>query len=544
VSRSTPEPLAFFTLDRGTATTAAALIGRVGGRFRLLGHATRPAGSDIELLLEHLVRRAIEADSGSVPDPDGWHGWARLEVATPVAGRILLAAATERRLEQLEVAAANAGWDVVARVTPDRTDALAATAAALSPELIVAALAGGDPIGADEREILPDLAALLGAVLREREDVLCLLSGGAGEQAAAFPADRLVLGPPTDPTPAAVGTPLRSLLEDLARRRLPLTGDGATGSDGRAAFRVAITSLAALLERRIEGVDIGHSGGSRVLANIDGPRGDLRRADAALVPRNALTDDRAVDEILRWSPIRADAFELRDRVRNLRRYPWRDAGGDGARLRLAAARAALARLDSAWQLADDTDGRPASTGADLLVASGGPFDVAPPPAVALALADTLRRPGGIGLFHDHARILAPLGTLESEADRRRLLADLLDDALVPLGSAIIASGLRPGRHAGTVRVTSDGSTSELELVPGAVQLVDLPPGLAATVELETREGVFLGVRSKRVALDVVGGLGGLLVDTRDIPLRLPERAERRRELLDAWQRPLWLGSDG
>jgi hypothetical protein len=80
-------------------------------------------------------------------------------------------------------------------------------------------------------------------------------------------------------------------------------------------------------------------------------------------------------------------------------------------------------------------------------------------------------------------------------------------------------------------------------VPGAVQLVDLPPGIGATIELETREGAWLGVKARRIALDVVGGLGGLLVDTRDVPLRLPDRAERRRELLDAWQRPLWPTGD-
>ena len=37
------------------------------------------------------------------------------------------------------------------------------------------------------------------------------------------------------------------------------------------------------------------------------------------------------------------------------------------------------------------------------------------------------------------------------------------------------------------------------------------------------------------AVEVAGGLGGVLVDLRDVPLRLPERADRRRELLDGWQ---------
>ncbi len=42
---------------------------------------------------------------------------------------------------------------------------------------------------------------------------------------------------------------------------------------------------------------------------------------------------------------------------------------------------------------------------------------------------------------------------------------------------------------------------------------------------------------------MTGGLGGLLVDLRDVPLRLPERADRRRDLLAAWQGALWAGGD-
>ncbi len=127
-----------------------------------------------------------------------------------------------------------------------------------------------------------------------------------------------------------------------------------------------------------------------------------------------------------------------------------------------------------------------TTPPDLMVASGGAFAVAPPTVVALALLDTLRRRGAQTFYHDHARILGPLGTLDDETDRRRLLADLLDDALLPLGSGIIAGQLRAGKEAGTVRLMTDAATTEMELVPGAVQLLDLPPGVAATAELEMR----------------------------------------------------------
>lgn len=537
------EPLSFFTVDRGTASTAAALIGRLGHRFRLLGAAAQPAGLPIDPLLERLVAQVAETDPGALPAHETWADWARLEAASFVPGRLVIAAATERRLGQLEAAVAGAGWEIGPRITPARMDALAATDACLQPGLAGIVVGASDPPSVDERDALPDLCALLGAAAARRGDLLCLLVGGAGEHAERFPTDAVILGPAAEPVPGTAPTALRTLAEDLAGQRAPRTRSGVPLPDVRRGFRASIASLAALLERRVEGVDIGHSSGQRVLAAPDGITADLVRSDAALVPAAALEDERLVDAILRWSPLRADEFDQRDRVRNLRLAPWRDASGDGARLRMAAARAALSRLDAAWTIADDAEGRPTNRSADLLIAAGGVFAVAPPPVVALALVDTLRRPGGVALFHDHARILGPLGTLEDEPDRRRLLADLLDDALLPLGSAILATGLRAGRNAGTLRLTSDGGVSEVELVPGAVQLVDLPPGIAATAEIETREGAWLGVKARRVALDVAGGLGGLLVDTRDIPLRLPDRTERRRELLEAWQRPLWTGGE-
>ena len=195
--------------------------------------------------------------------------------------------------------------------------------------------------------------------------------------------------------------------------------------------------------------------------------GHLVAADGALVPRSAMREDREVEAILRWNALRADPFALMDRVRNLRLGPWRDAAGDGARLRLTVTRAALARLERAWQLPAGGDGRQGSTATDLLIACGGAFSTLPPPAVAMALVDTLRRPGAMAIFHDHARLLGPVGTLPDESDRRRLLADLLDDALLPLGSVIVAGELRSSRHPGRLHLTSALRDSEIDLVPGS-----------------------------------------------------------------------------
>jgi hypothetical protein len=159
------------------------------------------------------------------------------------------------------------------------------------------------------------------------------------------------------------------------------------------------------------------------------------------------------------------------------------------------------------------------------------------------VADVVRRTGATQLAFDHARLLGPLGTIEDPDERRALVADLADDLLAPLGSVVIPAGIRAGTSAGRLVVHTGNASTETDLVPGGLELVDLPPGEVATAEFHFRDSVRLGGRGRRFAVDVSGGLGGLLVDLRDVPLRLPERPERRRELLEAWQESLWVTRD-
>ena len=214
--------------------------------------------------------------------------------------------------------------------------------------------------------------------------------------------------------------------------------------------------------------------------------------------------------------------------------PWAEAHGEGALLRLTAARAALGRLVRATPEFDDL-GSP-----DLLVVAGGVWAVAPTPAVAVAVMDVVRRSGVMQLVLDHARILGPIGTIGDDAERAALLADLVDDILVPLGTSVMPQGLRAGRYLGRAVVHRRGAAPvEHELVAGRLVTLDVPPGEIGGAELEFRDGVVLGGRGRRFAVDVAGGMAGVLVDLRDVPLRLPDRLERRRELLAAWQQPLW-----
>ncbi|HJW22934.1 MAG TPA: hypothetical protein VJ506_10945, partial [Candidatus Limnocylindrales bacterium] len=82
-----------------------------------------------------------------------------------------------------------------------------------------------------------------------------------------------------------------------------------------------------------------------------------------------------------------------------------------------------------------------------------------------------------------------------------------------------------------------------ELATGELALVPLGPGRRATATLEFRDSARIGRRARRFSVPVSGGLAGVMVDLRDVPLRLPERRDRRRAALATWGERVWPGDD-
>ena len=531
----TSEPRAFITLDTGAATIAAALIGRVAGRWRLVGSLALPVGADPDAVLTVLLDR-IRTTDPALADSLGLSGAGpsdlpRVGVASRSPRRLAVVAGSERTLDPLVAAASRSGWQTVP-ASPETTDPLVMTTMLLDASIEGILAGAGDPPAADERRALGELAALLAAAAERRPELTVVLAGGMSTQLAAF-GDGSARSSPVVVAPAAsagaAGVELHEVLLDLA-----LAAD-----DSRRALGSAALTLAEILDRRVDLVEIGFDGGTRVAAwpaiGIAASGMDLAVVPAAgLVPADV--DDTVVDRVATWSG-GGDRHRLRDRLRELRIAPWADAAGEGIELRLAAARSALGRLADATP---DWFDRPA---ADLIVASGGIWAVAPGPSSVLALVDVLRRSGATQYALDHARLLAPLGSIADPAERRTVITDLVDDLLAPLGSVVTPAGLRPGRSVGALHLSGPMGERDLDLRPGALSVVDLPPGAAATAELEFHDTVRLGGRGRRFVIDVTGGLGGLLVDLRDVPLRLPDRADLRAELLESWRAELSVASE-
>jgi len=334
---------------------------------------------------------------------------------------------------------------------------------------------------------------------------------------------------------AEAGQPAGSALQQI------LEGLRAVENDSRLGVARSIASLAYVLDRSIEIVEVGLQGGLRARSETVGDghfavvSSHSCPAEASFAPSDP--SEEVVDGVMAWSTNTQDRHRLMDHLNDLRLTPWGAAEGDGAVFRLAAAKAAVARLVEA------TPEITAYPMPALLVAAGGIFSSLPPSVVALALADLVRRPGVSNLACDQARLLGPLGVIEDEAERRRLLANLADDILVPLGSLILPAGVKNGRSAGHLRLKDPVSIFEIELHPGSVQVVDLPPGRAAKVDLDFRDAVRLNDRGHHFSVDVAGGLAGLLIDLRDIHLRMSDRPESRRAALEAWQRGMWPEAD-
>jgi hypothetical protein len=71
---------------------------------------------------------------------------------------------------------------------------------------------------------------------------------------------------------------------------------------------------------------------------------------------------------------------------------------------------------------------------------------------------------------------------------------------------------------------------------GEIQVVDLPPGQKATLEIRPARHLDIGVGQpgRSAVAEVEGGVLGIIIDTRGRPLRLLRNDEQRRTQLIQW----------
>ena len=84
-------------------------------------------------------------------------------------------------------------------------------------------------------------------------------------------------------------------------------------------------------------------------------------------------------------------------------------------------------------------------------------------------------------------------------------------------------------------------TYETEVAYNTLEIISLPPGQKAQLEIRPTRQFDIGGQSGRAAkTEVEGGLLGIIIDARGRPLRFPADDELRQEQLQQWLENLHL----
>jgi len=292
----------------------------------------------------------------------------------------------------------------------------------------------------------------------------------------------------------------------------------------------AIRYLAQEYELKVLGVDIG--GGS---VGLFSARDD--RYFCALTSEvglgyglDRLLAERGVEQILRWLPFDLEGAE--DRILNKALRPGTlPQSREDLFLEQAVARELMA-----WAL--ERTGERALAPVDLIVGTGGLLSHLPDPRqAALILLDGLQPTGICSLALDEFSLLPQLGAL-AMAEPLAAAQVVARDTLLNLGTVIAPSGVaQEGEIALRFKmVYSEGEAIEGEVSYGSLEVMPLPLGQRATLELRPTQSfdVGLGRKGRGATTEVEGGAVGVIIDARGRPLSLPKERAAQREKMQKW----------
>jgi hypothetical protein len=347
--------------------------------------------------------------------------------------------------------------------------------------------------------------------------------------------------------------PLQAELEDLYRKRkmerLPGFGTLASWSPvpvlpTAKAFAYTIQYLAQQDGINVLGVDVG--GATATAAAVLDEKLDMTiRSDLGLSYNLArLLDYVPIESIQRWLPFEMDPGEIRDLFHNKAiRYRTLPQTRQELLLEQAAAREIL-RLTLREVLPRwSKETSPIYPGLlprfHLIVGAGGVLASAPRDRqAALVLLDALQPVGVTGMVLDKVRLAAPLAA--AAMVNPQAAAQVIErDALLNLGTVVAPVGTaREGETALTFKIEyEDGRSLEVEVPYGSLEVIPLPTGQTASLELRPTRRFDVGLGFNQAGTTrVEGGSIGIIIDARGRPLPMAEDPEEQRERMQRW---LW-----
>ena len=178
---------------------------------------------------------------------------------------------------------------------------------------------------------------------------------------------------------------------------------------------------------------------------------------------------------------------------------------------------------------------------NMLVGSGGVLSHAPRRQQAMLMMIDAFQPEGIThLTVDSIFMMPQLGVL-AQVNPEAATQVFERDCLIHLGTAIAPVGVaKAGEICLSIEVRIAGNPPIMEDVPyGELRLYPLPLGEKASLKLQPSRRFDVGAgNGQTVEVEAMGGVVGLVVDTRGRPFEVPTDAQQRVAQLTKWQSAL------
>jgi len=570
-------------VDCGTVMTKAALLDRVAGCYRFVARGQAPTTSDppwrdVTIGVQHALEqieevagRTLLARDGSIIIPEestgvGVDALVTVASAAEPLSVVLAGLVRDLSLSSGERAIAGTYSSITGIIGRDlRTGQVSEEDQVhmivdRRPEAVC--ITGGTDDGASRPVLEMVEAAALGCSMIEEEARPFILYAGntaLRKQLVQLVAGRAEVQPVDNVRPeldlenlAGVRAELERLYHERKLRRLP----GADALErwsavplgpAARAFSQLVQYLGCLDEspKGTLGVDIG-AAHTTVVAVFDGQLHlTINSGVGGVFGGQRLLRERGGESITRWLPTPLEAEAALGMLLSQEIRPWtvpQELPELWLQQALAreAVRDTLRKAKPGWLAGGVTVSPELMPQFDPILLSGGVLAGASRPGQAALIALDAIEPVGVSTLlldtHGLAAMLGGVASLKPLAT-----VETLDSGgIVNLATVVAPVGTtRPGRVALSVRIQyQEGGTLEVEVPYGSLEVLPLPAGQEAVLELRPRGSfdVGLGGPGKRGRRRVHGGLAGLIIDARGRPLRLPADHLRRQSQVQQW---LW-----